>query len=56
MTDDIEPEKESSREPIEEDIELDFLDLGEDTVESLLEDDEITAEEAGFTEGYYAAS
>lgn len=37
-------------------IELDFLELDEETIEPLLDDDEISSGEAGFMQGYCAAS
>ncbi len=40
----------------EDEIEIDYLELGEETVDPLLDDDEISVEEAGFVKGYYAAS
>jgi hypothetical protein len=40
----------------EEYVELDFLELDKKTIEPLLDDDEISAGEAGFMEGYCSAS
>jgi hypothetical protein len=43
-------------EDVKEYIELDFLELDDDTIEPLLDDDEIDAGEAGFMKGYCIAS
>jgi hypothetical protein len=37
-------------------IELDFLELSDQTIEPLRDDDEISADEAGFMQGYCSAS